>query len=83
MNVCDNLGDHLVGNVYIKVSKNLTTAASLSLTGQFFSSYWRLGWVGIVIAVNPQTLLDMQGLFCRPYWKKMCQSAGRIIDFFY
>lgn len=21
MNVCDNLGDHLVGNVYIKVSK--------------------------------------------------------------
>lgn len=22
MNVCDNLGDHLVGNVYIKVSIN-------------------------------------------------------------
>lgn len=22
MNVCDNLGDHLVGNVYIKVSTN-------------------------------------------------------------
>ena len=22
MNVCDNLGDHLVGNVYIKVSVN-------------------------------------------------------------
>jgi len=23
MNVCDNLGDHLVGNVYIKVGANL------------------------------------------------------------
>lgn len=25
MNVCDNLGDHLVGNVYIKVSLSSTT----------------------------------------------------------
>lgn len=23
MNVCDNLGDHLVGNVYIKVSSDI------------------------------------------------------------
>lgn len=23
MNVCDNLGDHLVGNVYVKVSERL------------------------------------------------------------
>ena len=25
MNICDNLGDHLVGNVYIKVSLFITT----------------------------------------------------------
>jgi len=31
MNVCDNLGDHLVGNVYIKVSDNYYTAAELLL----------------------------------------------------
>jgi splicing factor U2AF subunit len=24
MNICDNLGDHLVGNVYIKVSQPIT-----------------------------------------------------------
>ena len=24
MNVCDNLGDHLVGNVYVKVSLSFT-----------------------------------------------------------
>ena len=27
MNVCDNLGDHLVGNVYIKVSKKRVVLA--------------------------------------------------------
>lgn len=29
MNVCDNLGDHLVGNVYIKVTNCLTIRSLL------------------------------------------------------
>jgi hypothetical protein len=33
MNVCDNLGDHLVGNVYIKVS--ICHQSSTSLTTPF------------------------------------------------
>lgn len=32
MNVCDNLGDHLIGNVYVKVS------FSASLSGQSLSA---------------------------------------------
>ena len=29
MNICDNLGDHLVGNVYIKVTWHFATLAQL------------------------------------------------------
>lgn len=32
MNVCDNLGDHLVGNVYIKVGTILHISNNLLLT---------------------------------------------------
>lgn len=32
MNVCDNLGDHLVGNVYIKVSISLLHCVSATKT---------------------------------------------------
>lgn len=31
MNVCDNLGDHLVGNVYIKVSSEMFKSVMQSL----------------------------------------------------
>lgn len=31
MNVCDNLGDHLVGNVYVRVSKPLMSILWLSV----------------------------------------------------
>lgn len=30
MNVCDNLGDHLVGNVYVKVSVRLPLSLKCS-----------------------------------------------------
>ena len=29
MNVCDNLGDHLVGNVYVKVNVQIATSLNL------------------------------------------------------
>lgn len=37
MNVCDNLGDHLVGNVYIKVR---TTNTSCIDFGRYFPSHY-------------------------------------------
>lgn len=43
MNVCDNLGDHLVGNVYVKVKLNFTfdkNAGSLSLFIFMFHLYF-------------------------------------------
>lgn len=30
MNVCDNLGDHLVGNVYVKVSVRTNTQTQVT-----------------------------------------------------
>ena len=36
MNVCDNLGDHLVGNVYVKFKKEEVTGPQLSV---IFSSF--------------------------------------------
>lgn len=36
MNVCDNLGDHLVGNVYIKVRKQIFNVCILCLCFQIF-----------------------------------------------
>lgn len=36
MNVCDNLGDHLVGNVYVKVGAHLK-ASPVSITVVLFS----------------------------------------------
>lgn len=35
MNVCDNLGDHLVGNVYIKVSFSFMLKLMVALTKTF------------------------------------------------
>lgn len=34
MNVCDNLGDHLVGNVYVKVSRGGRRALCLLAAGR-------------------------------------------------
>ena len=37
MNVCDNLGDHLVGNVYIKVNISLLLKQSTDIHNLFFN----------------------------------------------
>ena len=45
MNVCDNLGDHLVGNVYIKFRHEVQQTFELKILGCFFaevSEYWVL-----------------------------------------
>lgn len=36
MNVCDNLGDHLVGNVYVKVGHELHSISWILI---FFNAY--------------------------------------------
>ena len=39
MNVCDNLGDHLVGNVYVKVGAELELSVLLAIFTTLFSFY--------------------------------------------
>lgn len=34
MNVCDNLGDHLIGNVYVKVMSSAVVITALLLSSQ-------------------------------------------------
>lgn len=53
MNICDNLGDHLVGNVYVKVSVALyshTTARSQVGVLVFF---WYLNTISLCYFVVP------------------------------
>lgn len=38
MNICDNLGDHLVGNVYVKVSVASRSSTQVIFVGFFFAS---------------------------------------------
>ena len=47
MNVCDNLGDHLVGNVYIKFKhESAAEAAVKALNNRWFAGRWGQGSPG-------------------------------------
>merc|ERR1712217_323585 len=66
MNVCDNLGDHLVGSVYVKYSDEQSAARALkALTSRYY-----LGR-----SVNPEysPVTDFREATCRQFEQKACQ----------
>merc|ERR1712151_560641 len=66
MNVCDNLGDHLVGSVYVKYSDELSAAKAMkALTNRYY-----LGR-----SVNPEysPVTDFREATCRQFEQKACQ----------
>lgn len=66
MNVCDNLGDHLVGSVYVKYSDEQSAAKAMKgLTNRYY-----LGR-----AVNPEysPVTDFREATCRQFEQKACQ----------
>ena len=69
MNVCDNLGDHLVGNVYIKFKYETDAErAVIDLNGRWF------GGRPIYAELSPVT--DFREACCRQYEMGECPRAG-------
>ena len=69
MNVCDNLGDHLVGNVYIKFKHEPDADEAVTdLNGRWF------GGRPIYAELSPVT--DFREACCRQYEMGECTRAG-------
>ncbi|EIE27768.1 RNA-binding domain-containing protein [Coccomyxa subellipsoidea C-169] len=69
LNVCDNLADHMVGNVYIKfVDEDAAARALQGLTGRFYAGR------PIMIEFSPVT--DFREATCRQYEENTCTRGG-------
>jgi len=69
LNVCDNLADHMVGNVYVKFRDETAAAAALgALTGRYYNGR------PIVAEFSPVT--DFREATCRQYEENTCARGG-------
>jgi splicing factor U2AF subunit len=69
LNVCDNLGDHLIGNVYVKFSSEEEAESAMKeLSGKFYSGK------PIVTEYSPVT--DFRECRCRQYEEGSCGRGG-------
>ena len=69
LNVCDNLADHLVGNVYVKFKEEESAgAACRALAGRYYSGR------PIVCEFSPVT--DFRESTCRQYEENTCNRGG-------
>ena len=69
LNVCDNLGDHLVGNVYIKFRyESDAEKAATSLNNRWFA--------GRPIYAELSPVTDFREACCRQYEMGECTRAG-------
>ena len=69
MNVCDNLGDHLVGNVYIKFRKEEDAEKAVNA----FNNRW-FGGRPVYAELSPVT--DFREACCRQYEMGECTRSG-------
>eukprot|EP00898_Chlorokybus_atmophyticus_P002324 jgi/Chlat1/3092/Chrsp21S03338 len=69
LNVCDNLADHMVGNVYVKFREEEAAGAALqALTGRFYA--------GRPIIVDFSPVTDFREATCRQYEENTCHRGG-------
>eukprot|EP00850_Spirogloea_muscicola_P022419 SM000293S10920 [mRNA] locus=s293:20851:23217:- [translate_table: standard] len=69
LNVCDNLADHMIGNVYVKFREEDQAAAALhGMAGRFYS--------GRPILVEPCPVTDFREATCRQYEENTCNRGG-------
>ncbi|KAF4384807.1 hypothetical protein G4B88_000203 [Cannabis sativa] len=69
LNICDNLADHMVGNVYVQFREEEHAAAALqSLTGRFYA--------GRPIIVDFSPVTDFREATCRQYEENVCSRGG-------
>ncbi|KAL2536241.1 Splicing factor U2af small subunit B [Forsythia ovata] len=69
LNVCDNLADHMVGNVYVQFREEEHAANALkNLTGRYYAGR------PIIIDFSPVT--DFREATCRQYEENTCNRGG-------
>lgn len=69
LNVCDNLADHMVGNVYVKFREEESAAKALmGLQGRYYAGK------PIVVEFSPVT--DFREATCRQYEENTCNRGG-------
>ncbi|OIW05846.1 hypothetical protein TanjilG_23632 [Lupinus angustifolius] len=69
LNVCDNLADHMVGNVYVQFREEEHAANALNnLTGRFYA--------GRPIIVDFSPVTDFREATCRQYDENCCNRGG-------
>ncbi|XP_073312626.1 splicing factor U2af small subunit B-like [Primulina huaijiensis] len=69
LNICDNLADHMVGNVYVQFREEEQAANALnSLTGRFYA--------GRPIIVDFSPVTDFREATCRQYEENTCNRGG-------
>ncbi|KAF9683288.1 hypothetical protein SADUNF_Sadunf05G0197300 [Salix dunnii] len=69
LNVCDNLADHMIGNVYVQFKEEDQAAAALqSLQGRFYS--------GRPIIADFSPVTDFREATCRQYEENNCNRGG-------
>nr|TKS03105.1 U2 snRNP auxiliary factor small subunit family protein [Populus alba] len=71
LNVCDNLADHMIGNVYVQFKEEDQAAAALqSLQGRFYS--------GRPIIADFSPVTDFREATCRQYEENNCNRGGLV-----
>jgi splicing factor U2AF subunit len=69
LNVCDNLADHMVGNVYAKFREEEAAAKALaSLQGRYYN--------GRPILAEFSPVTDFREATCRQYEENTCNRGG-------
>lgn len=69
LNICDNLADHMVGNVYVQFREEEQAANALkNLTGRFYA--------GRPIIVDFSPVTDFREATCRQYEENSCNRGG-------
>ncbi|PSS14312.1 Splicing factor U2af small subunit A like [Actinidia chinensis var. chinensis] len=69
LNVCDNLADHMVGNVYVQFREEEHAANALkNLSGRFYA--------GRPIIVDFSPVTDFREATCRQYEENACNRGG-------
>ncbi|CAO2839405.1 unnamed protein product [Amaranthus hypochondriacus] len=69
LNICDNLADHMVGNVYVQFREEEHAAEAFkNLTGRFYA--------GRPIIVDFSPVTDFSEATCRQYEENVCNRGG-------
>uniref|UniRef100_A0A7S3YQ71 RRM domain-containing protein n=1 Tax=Lotharella globosa TaxID=91324 RepID=A0A7S3YQ71_9EUKA len=69
INICDNLSDHMIGNVYVKFRSEKSAMKALkSINGRFYN--------GRIIIAETSPVTDFREATCRQFQDNTCTRGG-------